>query len=58
MMELPQVNPDSLRSICDLTESQLAIAYSPAEEDDFEEEWGQEDDDGNAFDAFDDIVDE
>ena len=57
MMEQPQ-NPDTLRSICDLTESQLAIAYSLIEENesDCESEWGRDDDiDRNAFD---DLLDE
>ena len=63
MMEQSQPSNDCLDSICQLTESQLKIAYTPMEEDasENESEWENGDDgdiDRNAFDAFNDEPDD
>ena len=62
MMEQSQPSNDCLDSICQLTEIQLKIAYTPMEEDASENvsEWenGDDDIDRNAFDAFNDEPDD
>ena len=54
MIEEAQGNADILKSLCDLTENQLAIGSSPRVEDlsDSETEWEQPENERNAFDVF------
>ena len=62
MMEQSQPSNDCLDLICQLTEIQLKIAYTPMEGDASgnESEWenGDDDIDRNAFDAFNDEPDD